>query len=120
MASSLDKVASNLDDDQCKSLREFYKEEEVFRLMRWKGVYPYEYMDGCKKFEETSLLSKGCKHEKSRRDCELCLDEFRFYLLTDVDMLLMFEKAIRGRITQAVKHYAKANNKYMNDLYNPD
>ena len=53
MASSLDKLASNLDDDRCKHLREFYKEEEVFRLMRRKGVYPYEYMDGWEKFEET-------------------------------------------------------------------
>ena len=35
---SLDELASNLDDDQCKQLREFYKEEEVFRLMRRKGV----------------------------------------------------------------------------------
>ena len=32
----------------------------------------------------------------------------------------MFEKGIRGGITQAVKRYAKASNKYMNDLYNPD
>ena len=35
-------------------------------------------------------------------------------------MLLMVEKGIRDGITQAAKHYAKANNKYMNDLYNPD
>ena len=48
---SLDKLASNLDDDQCKQLREFYKEEEGFRLMRRKCVYPYEYMDNWKKFE---------------------------------------------------------------------
>ena len=31
----------------------------------------------------------------------------------------MVEKGIRGWITQAVKRYAKANNKYMKDLYNP-
>ena len=32
----------------------------------------------------------------------------------------MIEKGIRGGITQAVKLYVKANNKYMKDLYNPD
>ena len=58
MASSLDKLASNLDEDQCNHLREFYKEDEVFRLMRRKGVYPYEYMDEWNKFEETSLPPK--------------------------------------------------------------
>ena len=58
MASSLDKLASNLDEDQCKHLREFYKEDEVFRLVRRKGVYPYEYMDEWNKFEETSLPPK--------------------------------------------------------------
>ena len=58
MASSLGKLASTLDDDQHKNLREFYRKEEVFRLMRYKGVYPYEYMDGWKKFEETGLPPK--------------------------------------------------------------
>ena len=32
----------------------------------------------------------------------------------------MFEKGIPGGITQAVKRYSMANNKYMNDLCNPD
>ena len=32
--------------------------DEKFRLMIQKGVYPYEYMDGREKFEETSLSSK--------------------------------------------------------------
>ena len=42
----------------------------------------------------------------------------RLELLTDPDMLLMFQKGIRGGITQAV-HHAKANNKYMGEKYNP-
>ena len=61
-----------------------------------------------------------CEHEKKRKNCELCPDKFRLELLADLDMRLMFEKDIRGGITQAVKRYAKANNKYMKDSYNPD
>ena len=40
-------------------------------------------------------------------------------LLTDIDMLLMLEKGIQDEITQAVKRYANANNKYMKNLNNP-
>ena len=34
-------------------------------------------------------------------------------LLTENDMLLMFDKVIRGGICHAVHRYAKANNKYL-------
>ena len=41
-------------------------------------------------------------------------------LLTDPDMLLMFELGIRGGITQVVRKYVSANNKYIIDKFNPD
>ena len=44
----------------------------------------------------------------------------RLELLTNPDMLLMFEQGIRGGITQAVRKYASANNKYMGDKFNPN
>lgn len=44
MASSLDILDSDLDDDQCKTL-DFYKGNEDFKLLRRSGVYPYMYMN---------------------------------------------------------------------------
>ena len=46
--------------------------------------------------------------------------KLRLELLTDPDMLLMFECGIRGGITQVVHRYALVNNKYMGDLYDPN
>ena len=36
-------------------------------------------------------------------------------LLTDIDMLLMVERGIRGEIYHSIYRYAKDNNKYMKD-----
>ena len=45
--------------------------------------------------------------------------KIRLELLLDPDMLLMFERGIRGGITESVHRWAKANNPYMNS-FNPN
>ena len=53
---------------------------------------------------------------------KVCLKKtrIRLELLLDPDMLLMFERGIRGGITQSVHRWAKANNPYMGSKFNPD
>ena len=53
MSQSLDKLSSNLPEDQFIYTREVFNEQ--FNLMRKKGVYPYDYMDSYSRFDETSL-----------------------------------------------------------------
>ena len=49
------------------------------------------------------ITSGYYKHEERHKDYELCLEKFRLELLKNIDMMLMFEKDIRGEITQSVK-----------------
>ena len=46
--------------------------------------------------------------------------KIRLELLLDPDMLLMFERGIRGGITQSVHRWAKANNPKMGPKFNPN
>ena len=154
--------------------------QKVILLLR-KGVYPYEYRDDWKRFNETELPSKedfysnrriesikdkDYEHAKNvwntfkiknlgeyhdlyaqsdtlllsdvfetfRKTCikeyeldtsyfvsvpglswEACLEltKLKLELLTDLDMSLMYEKGIRGGISQVIHKYGKSNNKYM-------
>ena len=49
------------------------------------------------------------------RQAALKKAKVKLELLTDIDILLMVEKGIRGGIFHAIHRYSKANNKYMKD-----
>ena len=57
MASSLDKLSSNLKTDQFVNLNKYYSGNQLSLLLR-KGVYPYDYVDCMKTLDETSLPPK--------------------------------------------------------------
>ncbi|XP_044005500.1 uncharacterized protein LOC122850414 [Aphidius gifuensis] len=58
MPSSLDKLASYLEDCDKKMTRKYCNSEEEFQLLKRKGAYPYEYTDSFDKLNETSLPPK--------------------------------------------------------------
>ena len=52
MSSSLEKLADSLLDDAFKYTAEVFKNEQ-YKLMKQKGVFPYDYMDSLGKFNDT-------------------------------------------------------------------
>ena len=60
------------------------------------------------------------KHEKRRKECEVCPRRVQAYAAYRYRHAVDGVKGIRDGIIQGVKSYAKANNKYMKDLCNPD
>ena len=185
MASSLESLVGNLGLEKLiQTKKEF---GDGAKLISRKGIYPYDYMNGIKKFSEQKLPTKeefysklndcnisdgdfyhakevwkefGIKDLGEYHDLYLKMDvllladvfeEFRnvcmenysldpawYYtspglswdallkhskinleLLTDLDMLLMFEKGICGGISMISNRFGKANNKFMGGKYDP-
>ena len=185
MSSSLGALVNNLPKDAFKNLERYNTPEEA-KLIKRKGVYPYEYMNTEERFNETKLppkkafysklTGKGITEEdykhalnvwnafnmKTLKDYhelynetdvllmadvfenfrDICLKiygldpahyftapglswdaclkktEIELELLIDPDMLLMFEKCIRGGISMISNRYGEANNKYMKKGFN--
>ena len=180
LPTSLGALVNNLPKDAFNNLERYYTPEEA-RLIKRKGVYPYEYMNTEERFNETKLPPKKAFYSRlsgegiteedykhalnvwnafnmktfkdyhelyNETDVLLMADVFENFrnnnlkiygldpghyftapglswdaclkitgieleLLTDPDMLLMFERCIRGGISMISNRYGEANNKYM-------
>ena len=75
---------------------------DVFENFRKTCLKHYK-LDPCHYYTVPGLAWDACLKE-TKQDLEL---------LKDYDMLMMFERGIRGGITHISKRYAEANNKYM-------
>ena len=112
MNCSLDILVKNLSDEDFKDLSEEFSGEQ-FKLVKEKGIYPYEYMNSFKKFDEDELPDKS-KFFSSLRDSGVNKKEYKkavnvwkvfkiknlgeyhdLYLKTDVLLLVdVFEKFV--------------------------
>ena len=63
MASSLDKLSSNLKIYQFVNLNKYYSGNQLSLLLR-KRVYPYDYVDCLKKLDEISHPPKDAFYSK--------------------------------------------------------
>uniref|UniRef100_A0A1I7X6A5 DNA-directed DNA polymerase n=1 Tax=Heterorhabditis bacteriophora TaxID=37862 RepID=A0A1I7X6A5_HETBA len=105
MASSLDKLSENMSSDLFHISKIYYSQQEIFEFLRRKGVYPYEYMDSFKRFEEKRLPTieyfrdqlngKSCETKDylyaelvwKKMNCENMRDYTNVYLVNDVLLL---------------------------------
>ena len=102
---------------ECKSIRDYHNLylksdvlllSDVFENFRKTCLKHYK-LDPVHYYTSPGLAWDACLKEKGQK----------LQLLHDYDMLMMFERGIRGGITHISKRYAEANNKYMKN-YNPD
>ena len=113
MNSSLDKLVKNLSDHDLVYLSGEFSGEQL-KLVKEKGVYPYEYLNSFKKFKENKLSDKSTFFSLSK-DCDINEKEYQrainvwkvfkiknlgqyhvLYLRTDVLLLCdVFEKFIK-------------------------
>jgi hypothetical protein len=82
MGTSLDKLSENLKDG-CKTIMDFrnifknvsneFKDDEQFKMMTMKGIYPYDYIDSYERLTESKLPKK--KDFNSKLNNSKCSDE---------------------------------------------
>ena len=102
------RISKDIEIKKWGQYRDFYLRSDVlpfadvFEHFRKMCIKIYELYSA--KFLSTPGLASEAALKKTNVESELS---------TDIDMLLMVEKGIRGGICHTIHHYAKANNKYM-------
>ena len=99
---------------KCQTLQDYhdlYLQSDVLLLAdvfdNFRKTYlKYYKLDPCHYYTAPGLAWDAC----------LKLTKQELQLLAGYDMLMMFEKGIRGGISHISKRYAEANNKYMKDF----
>ena len=76
MNSTLEKLASNLDEDDFIYTKKYFSDPVQFNLMKRKGVYPYDYMDRFSKFNDTELPSIG-EFYSQLNDTNISQDDYK-------------------------------------------
>ena len=66
--SSLDSLVKNLSDNDFGCLAK-ESSGELLKLVKEKGVYPYEYMDSFKKFSENKLPGRPTFFSSLKDEC---------------------------------------------------
>ena len=65
MNASLDKLAKSLSDDSFKYLTKKFGSKNL-ELLKQKGVYPYEYMNSFKRFNEERSSERKCFYSSKK------------------------------------------------------
>ena len=115
--------------------KDYAHAQKVWRVFKMEHFQDYHNL-----YNETDVLLLADVFENFRNICmenykldpahyytapslswDACLKMFdvKLELLTDIDMLLMVEKGIRGGVSMISNHYGKASNKYMGESTPP-